>query len=290
MEAFQQLAWSCLTKKEQNCLYYHISHGKSSWEMGKMMNITHYKVLELKNRAETLFRMFSDYFEKHPSLIRPGCPVPIRFRDYLYALMMRRLPKEEALYFVDDSTWFMVPVRNKQISTGMTRLKYSEDAWDQDLYKLVVEFDRWNSFRVLPRELQKESPYTRRSNRKVKNIYHYLHKLPPSKYQALKMAYKVSASMKDVLHSVILDKETVLGYEVIRIANTEDNIKQFSKMNIFLFSTREEAVAFGGLLVDYFTLYKKEESQKRRTRCWKDLDPIARKAVNYSILLRNPEV
>lgn len=290
MEAFQELAWSCLTKNEQNCLYYNLSHGKSSWEIGKMMGVTHYKVLELKNRAETLFKIFSDYFEKHPSLIRPSCPISIRFRDYIYALMMRRLPKEEALYFVDDSTWFMVPIRDKQIEAGMVRLKYSEDEWDKDLYLLVVEFDRWNSFRILPRGLQKESPYTRRSNRKVKNLYHYMHKIPAGKYQALKMAYQKSAKAKDVLFAVIFDPKALREYEVMRVANTQENITSFSKMNLFLFNTIEDATAFGSLLRDYFAIYKKEDSQKRRTRCWKDLDPISKRAINYSILLRNPEL
>ena len=36
-------AWNCLTKEEQQSLSLSISYGKSSWEVGEIMGIVHYK-------------------------------------------------------------------------------------------------------------------------------------------------------------------------------------------------------------------------------------------------------
>ena len=64
MEKHHQLAWDCLTELEQQCLYLNLGQGLSTWRAGEILKVTHYKYLELKARAEKLFKLFSDYFEK----------------------------------------------------------------------------------------------------------------------------------------------------------------------------------------------------------------------------------
>ena len=70
--------------------------GLSTWEAGEILKMSHYKYLELKARAEKFFKLFSDYFELHPSLVNPKSPIEPRFRDYIFGAMVKRLPKEEA--------------------------------------------------------------------------------------------------------------------------------------------------------------------------------------------------
>lgn len=50
----------------------------------------------------------------------------------------------------------------------MKRLKESEDEWDKDTLRLILEFDRWNNFRILPRMLQQPSAFKRRSNKRIR--------------------------------------------------------------------------------------------------------------------------
>ena len=71
----QEKAWDCLTEQEQQLLFLSLSQGLSSREAGSILKISHYKLLEHKARAERLFKLFSDYFELHPDLIRPGAPL-----------------------------------------------------------------------------------------------------------------------------------------------------------------------------------------------------------------------
>ena len=105
MERHQELAWDCLTDAEKNSLMFIQGKGLSTWEAGEILKMPHYKYLELKARAEKFFKLFSDYFELHPSLVNPKSPIEPRFRDYLFGAMIKRLSKEEAKIHSGDSSW-----------------------------------------------------------------------------------------------------------------------------------------------------------------------------------------
>ena len=72
MESYREKAWECLTEQEQNSLFLNLSKGLSTRETGEILGVSHYKYLEIKARAEKLFKLFSDYFELHPSLVIPN--------------------------------------------------------------------------------------------------------------------------------------------------------------------------------------------------------------------------
>ena len=171
MERHQELAWDCLTDAEKNSLMFIQGKGLSTWEAGEILKMPHYKYLELKARAEKFFKLFSDYFELHPSLVNPKSPIEPRFRDYLFGAMIKRLSKEEAKIHSGDSSWLLTSITNPRIITNMKRLKESGNKWDKDLYALILEFDRWNNYRILPRILQAPTAYKRRSTKKDK-VYH----------------------------------------------------------------------------------------------------------------------
>lgn len=61
MNEAQQKAWSCLIDKEQQSLFLQLSESKSSWEAGEILKLSHYKYLEIRERSEKFFRLFSDF-------------------------------------------------------------------------------------------------------------------------------------------------------------------------------------------------------------------------------------
>lgn len=61
MNEAQQKAWSCLMDKEQQSLFLQLSESKSSWEAGEILKLSHYKYLEIRERSEKFFRLFSDF-------------------------------------------------------------------------------------------------------------------------------------------------------------------------------------------------------------------------------------
>lgn len=80
----------------------------------------------------------------------------------------KRLKRKEASLYTGDSAQLLPKVNTKNIERNMKRLKESEDEWDKDTLRLILEFDRWNNFRILPRMLQQPSAFKRRSNKRIR--------------------------------------------------------------------------------------------------------------------------
>lgn len=76
MNEAQQKAWSCLIGKEQQSLFLQLSESKSSWEAGEILKLSHYKYLEIRERSEKFFRLFSDFLRN--TLLSFDQIVPVR--------------------------------------------------------------------------------------------------------------------------------------------------------------------------------------------------------------------
>lgn len=75
MNEAQQKAWSCLIDKEQQSLFLQLSESKSSWEAGEILKLSHYKYLEIRERSEKFFRLFSDFLRNTLLFFDPIAPV-----------------------------------------------------------------------------------------------------------------------------------------------------------------------------------------------------------------------
>ena len=122
MNEAQQKAWSCLIDKEQQSLFLQLSESKSSWEAGEILKLSHYKYLEIRERSEKFFRLFSDFFEKHTSIFRPDCPCERNFQDYMEGCLEKRLKRKEASLFTGDSAQLLPKVNSKNIERNMKRI------------------------------------------------------------------------------------------------------------------------------------------------------------------------
>ena len=83
MNDAQKKAWDCLNEIERQSLFLQLSESKSSWEAGEILKLSHYKYLEIRERSEKFFRLFSDFFELHTSIFRPDCPCERSFCDFI---------------------------------------------------------------------------------------------------------------------------------------------------------------------------------------------------------------
>ena len=99
MNKAQQTAWEWLSETEQRSLFLTLSTGKSSWEAGEMLKISHYKYLEIKERSEVFFKLFTSFLEKHEALFRPDGPCQEDFKDYMEAVICKRKTRKEAALF-----------------------------------------------------------------------------------------------------------------------------------------------------------------------------------------------
>ncbi len=153
MNEYQKKAWDCLTPTEQQSLFLQLSESKSSWEAGEILKLSHYKYLEIKERSEKFFRLFSDFFEIHESIFRPDCPCERNFQDYIEACIEKRMKRKEALLNTGDASQLVPKVNTRNLERNIRRLQGSDNEWDKHSLGLILEFDRWNNFRILPRQV-----------------------------------------------------------------------------------------------------------------------------------------
>ena len=278
MEKYQEQAWDCLTPQEQNCLFLNHSQGLSTREAGEILKISHYKYLELKARSEKFFKLFSDYFEIHPSLIRIPGPLSERFRDYLYGCILKRLPKEEASIYAGDSSWLLFPVRSNHIIANMKRLKESTDQWDKDLYTLILEFDRWNNFRILPRALQAPSAYKRRTTKKDKVYLAYLHRIPDFKIRAMVDMYWRAGRPDKRYYVAFISTTFPDGYAVVPIKRDEATVSEITKMKIYIFEDQVDADEFGLMVKNYLN---DTDDIRESMKFWRRYRELIETSINY---------
>lgn len=276
MNEYQEKAWSWLTKDEQDSLLLTLTQGLSSWRASEALGITHYKYLELKARSEKLFRLFCDYLEIHHNLIPPRAPIGEHFRDFITGCIEKRLSKNDAVIYGGDSKWYLREILANQLRFNMDNLRNSSDKWCNDLYALILEFDRWNNFRILPLDLQAPSPYRRRSQKKYKIYLRFLFQIPDFKINSLILQYNNPGRGRHYIAviSLIFPK----NYKLIPVSRSQKITKELSKKRIYVFENKGDAETFGLLASQYYTY---TQNIKTGQRFWNNFYDAIEKAVNF---------
>ena len=278
----QRRAWECLKPQEQQSLFLQTSEGKSSWEAGGIMQLSHYKYIEIRERSEKFFRMFMDFFERRTAIFRPDCPCERNFQDFIEGVIERRLPKKEARVFTGDSAQQLPTVNSKNIIRNMGYLKESDNPWDIDTRKLIFEFDRWNNFRIFPAILQQPSAFKRRINKKDKIYIKYLlNRVPQFVLERVKerFYYKVKPSIKKYWVCLISNDLYTDGYYLLPIRPNEEVIKEMSRLYMYVFDNREDADTFGFLVSRY---RDKTVGVQYGQKFWPEYRYVTKRAVNYN--------
>lgn len=273
-----EMAYKCLTNEEKQSLILSVGYGRTSWEVGGMMNVTHYKYLELKERAEKFFKLFYDYFSLHESLIRPRSGLDERFMYFVEACLEHRVKRKESKFIYGDSSMVVTPIKKKLIVSEMNKLRESENDHDIDLYKLIMEFDRWNSWRILPRELQQPSAYKRRNNRRDIFYIKYVCSLPEEKVKVLQKKFASFNGGKRCYFCAFHKDLFNEGYKVLTARILEETIEKLSKLYIYVFDNREDADSYGFLVTRF--QYENKSPTKGQS-FWPEYRGLISKTMNY---------
>lgn len=283
MDNIQQRAWDCLREVEKQSLFLNMGQGKSSWEAGSMLHIAHYKYLEIRERSEKFFRMFTDYFTKHEAIFRPDAPCEQKFKDYIEGVIEFRQSRLQASNRTGDSSQTVKSIHNRLIIRNMRTLKESEDAWDKDTLNLIFEFDRWNNFRILPSILQQPSAYKRRANKKDKLYIKYLIKKLPDWFNEKvteKFKYnRVPASKPKYYVALISSDMYEDGYYVLPIKPEDTIVKEFTKFYMYVFADKEDADTFGFIVSKFMD---KTSEVKLGQKFWPQYRDTVQRSINYN--------
>lgn len=283
MKEFEKRAWEMLNETERNSLMLTLSNGMSSWEAGGVLGISHYKYLEIKERAERFFKMFTLFFQKNnsTSLFGPETVVKPRFRDYIEGCLEKRLSKAEAVLYPGDSAHVVCSIRREFILKNMALLKASKYPHDIEVYKLIMEFDRWNNWRILPRKIQMPSAYKRRNNKRDKVYINWITKLSSNRAAAMLdiFSYHPKKAFKSRLFITVFSNELFDdGYTVISIRDNDYNREKLNKLYTYMFPDEGSADAFGFLSTRF---REKTEKSALGQKFWPKYREVVEKAINY---------
>lgn len=258
MKPNQKAAWEILTEDEKTSLTLQIGLSKSSWEVGEIMTKSHYKYLEIKYRADHFLKIFADHLYLYDRLVPDVKCNPFVLLFLRKCIEERKKPLAVIAEINDTITDINRDKISKQSMNALLEEQISiwqksEDAHEKVTLEMVKEFDRWNNFRILPRNIQEPSAYKRR----VKNVYkkhiRMVTSIHPLSVKKLLKLY--SANKGKCLLLPLLTPDTC---GVFKIRYNQQSFKIINKIGLYLFEDEKIAKEYLSELEIYTGKRKKD--------------------------------
>lgn len=281
-------AWEILTNEEKAALSLTINHGKSSWQAGEILNKAHYKYLEIQARARTFFKIFTEYFNMTGGeLIPKDSDITWDFQEFILCTLQNRLGYRETLRYIgkESPLYHKKAIKRLEVLRGyLEHLQNHPDPVHQSLYDLIIEFDRWNNFRILPEELQEPSAFKRRNKTRLLKHLKNLKELDPFHIDRLMNKFVVTKGYKGKSMYLPLVSDTFPdGYEVLHIRVTSKIVKYLSHhLKLYIFKDKDEADDYAYLVSEYLGIENK--NCKQGQRFWPQFRILIKKAFNYNMV------
>lgn len=284
MSKINKDAWDVLLDDEKLALSLSLGHGKSSWQSGEIMNKAHFKYLEIQKRASKFLDIFTNHFEKYGGLIPEDIQLSFSFVEYLQLTMISRKNISVTVREMESNRYLINSTRTKYITRELEKLKgYMEYERESaiDLYNLIMDFDRWNNFRILPISLQEPSAFKRRN--KARNKKHLVTITSLPKFSVMKLIEIFHYSGKySKLYLPVISKYVDNGYQIIPIKNDKRTINKLTEIGLFIFEKQSVAIDFSKLIYDYFFVVNRTCISGQKF--WPEFREFISQAVNFKEL------
>lgn len=279
-----QKAWAILTEEEKIVLQLNLSLNKSTWKTGEIVKKSHYKLIEIKDRAKTFLRIFTHFFNEYNSLIPESVKISPDLKEYLILTIRDRVKTNQAYKQIDNPFYHRVKSRDEVIAEEISKWKSSLELAERDLYNLVIEFDRWNNFRILPKSIQEPSAFKRRDKNKLKKHLKIASTISPLSYLIIKKKFKYKTRHKIKAAYLVFVREPMeegqkRKIKIIKVKAEDKHIAELSKASLFLFPTEELAREYGKLIYDF--THKESKHCIDGLKFWPLYREIIQKALNF---------
>ena len=272
-----QKAWVILSEVEKTILHLSYIEKKSSWEIGAILNKAHYKTLELKNRADRLLKMFQEYFTIHDSLLPTEFYMDPIVAEYFDLVIAQRKTVREAYNQIDDPEFKRSFNRDRTIDRAIRALKKADTDETRDFLDILVEFDRWNNFRVLPYHWQEPSAFKRRNRSRELKFLKRMVSIHPLTISKIVSEYNYKGT-EHKLYVALIQPE----YEkclVMGLRGIPNIIKTLSDLGLYIFRDKEVCQSFCENVHIYF--YRSHSPSTKGVRFWKDYAKFMGETINY---------
>lgn len=278
MQKINQKAYNNLDNDEKMALGLQLTMNKSSWEAGEIMDKSHYKYLEIKHRAEKFIRMFSDYYKYYDDPVPDFIDCPKYLRFYLNKCIADRLKTQQSFELTlkefPNTTKQQLNNRLTEFIIMLTKTE-AENVHHKHILNFVKDFDRWNKFRILPKEVQEPSAYKRRLKNTYKKHIKVLNRIPDISLDKICEIYK--AKSKNIIYFPFMYKGKP---RIEKIHNSKNTIRILSELGIYLFTDKSLATRYIVDTINYLT--KKDRDCKDGLEFWPKYREYIKLSTNYS--------
>lgn len=278
MAKVNRAAWNILSPDEKTALGLQHGMNKSSWESGEIMDKSHYKYLEIKYRAEKFLAIFTEHLEIYPELIPDYISGEIPVKKYFRWCIGERLKPMAALERLNDNSIdrvFTKSSMNARIIEQVRAWGRSENVYELAAFNLVKEFDRWNNYRILPREIQEPSAFKRRVKNMYKKHIRALTSMPSiSKEKLLELS---RAKKAPYAYMPLLQSD---GWSIVKVKVNKLITPLYNELCLYTFKTYAEADTYIANVFSYVN--KKEKDCKDGIIFWQIYRECIQTATNYN--------
>lgn len=278
-----RIIYTILKKEELSSLSLSRVQNKSTWEAGEILNRSHYKYLEIKTRAEKFFEVFILHYNTYGTLIPEGLKLNPDFKRYLLLGIEKRLSIKEIISNIENPEYKKRDTREALISKYIIQLRISKSIHAQNLYGLIMDFDKYNNFRILPRDVQEPSAFKRRNKTRFKKHLQISITLDPYPLHRIKELYEnKSKTLKKDNEGYAILAHYPHSKGIIKINASQDNLKAFSSISLYVFKDKAEAKEYLDLVFEYWA--NKERNPKSGLIFWPMFRNMIKLAMNYDLI------
>lgn len=282
MKKINKKAFAILTNDEQSSLALQKVHGKSTWEAGSILNRSHYKYLEIKQRAERFFELFSIHYDTHGRLIPEDLKVSPELAEYLTLTIEKRMPVKKAALKMNLPIWAVKKDREALLQIEILKLKHSQSLLAQHLYTIIIEFDRYNNFRILPLSVQEPSAFKRRNKTRFRKHLITSTTISPYILMRVKELYEYSKGPKPKImgYIALLNYADGASFEkIIPMNATDKNLTELSSISIYVFPKEDLAFEYIKLVKEY--VIDPDKDPKKGLIFWPKFRTLIKDSLNY---------
>lgn len=280
-------AWEILDKEEKTAITLSINHKKSSWEAGEILKKAHYKYLEIEARARKFFVMFTEHYRKYDNkLIPESVEIAWDFKMFIELAIVKRMGYRDIIRKIGKESYLSNKESTKRLKVLKDYMDELRDSKNPDavaLYDLILEYDRWNNFRILPEQMQQPSAFKRRNKTRLLKHLKNIKSIEP--FLIERLMKKFSAGKKyslRVMYLPLVSDTFPDGYTVIRVKSTSKIIDYLSNgIKLYVFSKLEEAEEYAFLVEGYLN---NKKDVKKGQKFWPKFRKLVEKAYNYEQL------
>lgn len=280
MNKYQRLAWARLKEDEKMAVTLTLSNSKSTWEAGEIMGKSHYKFIEIKQRAMAFMKLFAYHYQTFRVLIPEEVSMNPTIKEYLLLTIEKRLMPHEAVKIIANPIFQKLEHREKMMRFEFDKWRYSKNPFEKAFFQFLLEFDRWNNHRILPKTMQEPHAFKRRNKNYLLQYIRAWGKQDSSYRANITQLIKASKKIKTKGFIVLIHSYKQEDFTVLRVDYSDEITQKICYDNrYFIFSTREEAKYIGKILIGYF--YRDYKHCRDGLYFWADFRDKIQKALNY---------